>query len=96
MRSVFLVTYDISDPARLRAVFKMMTRHGDHLQLSVFRCHLNERERIRLEAELSECIHHREDQVLFVNLGPEEGRGDDAISSIGRTVAARARCAVVV
>lgn len=96
MRTVYLVTYDISDPVRLRNVFKLMSRHGDHLQLSVFRCHLNDRERIRLEVELSEIIHHRQDQVLFVDLGPEEGRGEEVIHSIGRALEPRERSAVVI
>lgn len=96
MRTVYLVTYDISDQARLRTVFKLMSRHGEHLQLSVFRCVLNQRERIRLEAELAEVIHHREDQVLFVSLGPEEGRGDEAIRSIGRAFEVLERTAVVI
>jgi len=96
MRTVHLVTYDISDPARLRNVFKLMNRHGEHLQLSVFRCHLNDRERIRLEAELAEEIHHREDQILFVDLGPEEGRGERVIHSLGRALEPRERSAVVI
>ncbi len=33
---------------------------------------------------LQEIIHHREDQVLFVDLGPVEGRGDRVIVSLGR------------
>lgn len=96
MRTVYLVTYDISDPTRLRNVFKLMRRRGEHLQLSVFRCHLSKRERIRLEADLSELIHHREDQVLFVDLGPEEGRGEEVVSSLGRAMVERERTAVVV
>lgn len=96
MRTVYLVTYDISDPARLRQVFKLMRRRGEHLQLSVFRCHLSKRERIRLEADLAEVIHHREDQVLFVDLGPEDGRGDDVVKALGRAIEERERSAVVV
>lgn len=96
MRTVYLVTYDISDPTRLRNVFKHMRRHGEHLQLSVFRCHLSKRERIRMEADLSEIIHHREDQVLFVDLGPENGRGEDVVRALGRALVERERTAVVV
>jgi len=96
MRSVYLVTYDISDPDRLRTVFKLMRRRGEHLQLSVFRCYLSRRERIRLEAELAEVIHHREDQVLFVDLGPEDGRGEKVIQALGRALEPQERCAVIV
>jgi CRISPR-associated protein Cas2 len=38
----------------------------------------------RLKAELAEVIHHTEDQVLFVDLGPAEGRGDRVITALGR------------
>jgi hypothetical protein len=33
---------------------------------------------------LSEIINHREDQVLFVDLGPVEGRGERVIVALGR------------
>jgi len=96
MRTVYLVTYDISDPDRLRRVFKIMRRRGEHLQLSVFRCVLNDRERIRLEVELAAVIHHRQDQVLFVDLGPEDGRGEKVIQALGRALEPQERCAVIV
>lgn len=96
MRNVFLVTYDISDPKRLRDVFKLMSRRGDHLQLSVFRCTFSPRERVRFEADVAELIHHREDQVLVVDLGPENGRGDDVTRAIGRPMATQERTAVVI
>lgn len=96
MRNAFLVTYDISDPDRLRATFKVMRRFGDHLQLSVFRCELNARELVRLRAQLSEVIHAREDQVLVADLGPVEGRGATCTTAIGRPYEARQRAAVVV
>jgi len=96
MRSAYLVTYDISDPDRLRRVFKVMRRFGDHLQLSVFRCELNARELVRLKAALSEVIHARDDQVLIADLGPEDGRGASCISALGRVYAPTERAAVVI
>ena len=35
-------------------------------------------------AELSRIIHHQDDQVLFVHLGPAEGRGDRVITALGK------------
>jgi CRISPR-associated protein Cas2 len=32
---------------------------------------------------LSRIIQHNEDQVLFVHLGPSEGRGDRVITALG-------------
>ena len=37
-----------------------------------------------MRTELSRIIHHHEDQVLFVNLGPAEGRGDRVITALGK------------
>jgi CRISPR-associated protein Cas2 len=33
---------------------------------------------------LAEIIHQDDDQVLFVDLGPSEGRGDRAITALGK------------
>src|SRR6266566_4425645 len=80
MRNTYIVCYDISDPKRLRDVFKTMRGWGDHIQLSVFECRLTRSDLVTLRAELSEIIHHDKDQVLFVDLGPAEGRGDLVIA----------------
>lgn len=84
MRTSYLVCYDISDDKRLRRVFKIMRAWGDHLQLSVFECQLTRSDLARLKGELAEVIHHTQDQVLFVDLGPAEGRGDRVITALGR------------
>ena len=57
---------------------------GDHLQFSVFECQLTRMDLVQLRAELAGIIHHREDQVLFVDLGPAEGRGDRVITVLGK------------
>ncbi|OFW12731.1 MAG: CRISPR-associated endonuclease Cas2 [Acidobacteria bacterium RIFCSPLOWO2_02_FULL_59_13] len=84
MRASYLVCYDISDDKRLRKVFKAMRNYGDHLQFSVFECQLTPTDLARCRHELSKIIHHEEDQVLFVHLGPAEGRGDRVISALGK------------
>ena len=84
MRNSYLVCYDISDDRRLRKVFKTMRGYGDHLQYSVFECQFTPSDLIRCRSELSKIIHHDEDQVLFVHLGPAEGRGDRVITALGR------------
>jgi CRISPR-associated protein Cas2 len=96
MRISYLVCYDISDEKRLRKVFKTMRNYGDHLQYSVFECQLTSTDLIRCRAELAEIIHHDEDQVLFVDLGPAEGRGDRVITALGKPyVAIDAPCIVL-
>ena len=56
---------------------------GAHLQLSVFECQLSNVDLVRLRAELSEITAHDKDQVLFVELGPAERRGDRVVTGLG-------------
>lgn len=83
MRKTYIVSYDIADGKRLRRVLKTCRNYGNHLQFSVFECDLAPAERIRMESELKSLIHHTEDQVLFIELGPSESRGSRVISSLG-------------
>ena len=87
MRHSDLVCYDISDDKRLRHVFRTMRDWGDHLQYSIFECQLTPMDLARCRNELSEIINHRDDQVLFVDLGPTEGRGDRVIAALGQAYA---------
>ena len=83
MRTTYLVCYDIANDKRLRLVFKACKNFGDHLQFSVFECDLNQQEKTEMEAALDKLIKHDEDQVIFVTLGPAEGRGDRVITALG-------------
>jgi CRISPR-associated protein Cas2 len=96
MRTAYLVTYDICDDARLRRVFRIMRGYGDHLQYSVFRCELTDMELIELKGRLSEAVHHWVDQVLFVQIGPVDGRGSTSITAVGRKYEQPLRGAIVV
>ena len=80
----YLVTYDISDQKRWRKVFRVMNGYGNHVQLSVFRCDLSQKQMVEMKSELTEVIHHREDQVLVVKLGPSNEKVLDEIDVIGR------------
>jgi CRISPR-associated protein Cas2 len=83
MRRTYIVCYDICDPKRLRRVYKTMCGYGDHLQLSVFRCDLTDMALVQMKGDLSEEIHHDEDQVLIIYLGPVDSPFNDRISSLG-------------
>jgi len=85
MRATYIVTYDIANDKRLRRVFRVCKNFGNHIQFSVFECDLSSAERIRMESELKELIHHGEDQILFIALGPSEARADRSISSLGKS-----------
>ncbi len=84
MRQAFIVTYDVSDSKRLRKVFRIMKGAGAHLQLSVFRCELTASQVVVLRDKLGRAIHAGEDQVLFIDIGPVDGRGRMSIESLGR------------
>jgi CRISPR-associated protein Cas2 len=84
VRHLFIVSYDISDRARWGKVFRTMKGFGEHLQLSVFQCDLTPAQKIRMKAALSDIIHHEQDQVVFIDLGPTEGREIKEIEAIGR------------
>jgi len=79
MRRLYIVAYDISHPKRLRRVFRTLKGYGQHLQFSVFRCDLTPSQRLQLAAKLGETIEHTEDQVMFVDLGPSEGRAHSIV-----------------
>jgi CRISPR-associated protein Cas2 len=83
MRTTYIVCYDIADPKRLCQVFKICRNYGNHLQFSVFECDLSQSEKIELERKLGEIMNLREDQALFIALGPADGRGDRVITALG-------------
>jgi CRISPR-associated protein Cas2 len=86
-----VVTYDIAEPRRLRQVFKVMKGYGEHLQLSVFRCDLSPISLARMKAELIAIIDMQKDQVLIIDVGPTEGRGELVFESLGKTYAEEGR-----
>ena len=77
MRTTYIVSYDVADDKRLRRALKTCRNFGNHLQYS------NPSEKIELETQLAQVIKHDEDQVLFISLGPAEGRGDRVITALG-------------
>jgi len=96
MKVSYVVTYDICNPKRLRAVFNLMKGYGEHLQYSVFRCDLSDMGRAKLKGELVQVLDMRVDQVMFIDLGPADGRAAVAIETIGRGWIPEARGAVIV
>lgn len=80
---LYVVTYDISDPKRWRAIFKVMHGYGAWLQLSVFQCRLTRRRHAELVATLDQLIHHKEDHVIVVDLGSAE-RVEPRVTSLGK------------
>lgn len=96
MRNAYIVSYDISDPKRLRKVYKAMLGFGEHVQLSVFHCELAKADLVRLKSKVGKIIKNAEDQVLLIDIGPAEGRAREVISSLGRAYEPRERVPTVV
>lgn len=84
MRHLYIVTYDIAHPKRLRRVFKVMKGFGLHIQFSVFQCDLPAIDLIRMQSILEMVINAEEDQVLIFDLGPTESCPIKSIQSVGR------------
>lgn len=92
---LYVVAYDIGDTTRWRAVFSLMKGQGEWLQLSVFQCRLSRRRHADLVATLDEIIHHKEDHVIILDLGPA-GSVAPRVTSLGKEFNAVAREAIVV
>lgn len=92
----YIVTYDISDPKRWRQVFRVLQGYGEHVQLSVFRCDLDPVQVVRLRAALERIIHHQEDQVILLRLGPASPATLREITVLGRPRQFRVRGPTVV
>jgi CRISPR-associated protein Cas2 len=90
-----LVSYDIASDRRRSLVFRTLRNFGEHVQFSVFLCDLNQMERIRLVAELTEVIHHKEDTILLVDMGAAGEDLPERLLSIGKPVVPSTRTIVI-
>lgn len=95
MRNRYVVTYDVRDDRRRDTIYKTLRGFGDHLQYSVFRCDLSDRERVTMTAALHPLLDHTEDQLLVIDLGPTDGRAAGCISAIGLPYRNPERTAVI-
>lgn len=84
MRRCYLVCYDIRDAKRLRRVFKTMQGYGEHWQFSIFFCVLKDIDRVRLQVALEAEMNLKQDQVLLVDLGPNEHEARKAATVLGQ------------
>ena len=80
---LYIVTYDIADAKRWRAIFKLMKGYGEWVQLSVFQCRLSATRYAELYADLDLLLHHDEDHVLMIDLGSAK-RVKPCIVSLGK------------
>lgn len=95
MRRRYLFSYDIADDGRRTRVFQMLRDHGNHAQYSVFFCELSTRELIDLRSNLDAELHHSEDQLLILDLGPESRALLETLQVLGKPYSPPGRCLVV-
>ncbi|ODR80898.1 CRISPR-associated endonuclease Cas2 [Haladaptatus sp. W1] len=63
------VTYDVSDDANRRRVYRTLQRYGAWRQYSVFEVDVSKTERVKLEDELAEQINEKDgDRVRIYRL----------------------------
>ncbi len=84
MRNIYIVAYDVVNDKRRTKAHKILKGRGDALQYSVFQCALSQSEYVTLKTDLWDVLNLKEDRVVLVDLGPQEGRATIAIESWGR------------
>ena len=98
-RRHYIISYDIASgkegDKRRGKVFDHLEGRGDRAQFSVFFCQMNPRELAELRATLTAIIHHTEDQILLVDLGPAHNPLDGGIECLGKIFDVRSRVIVV-
>jgi len=92
---LYIVTYDIADPKRWRRVFRVMEGYGEWLQLSVFQCRLTRQRHAELIALLDGIIHHDDDHVVLMDVGPAD-QVTPRVVSLGKAFSAVERSPVIV
>ncbi len=92
---LYIVSYDIGDPKRWRRVFRLMHGYGEWLQLSVFQCRLSRRRHAELIALLDGIIHHSEDHIVSLDVGPVD-RIEPRVVSLGKDFKAIVREPLIV
>jgi len=94
-RHRYIITYDISDPKRLRGVARTLEGYGVRLQFSVFECLLDSMRLSKAKTALADIIDLTEDQILFICLGPEVTDTGLMLESLGRPYRKRTMVTIV-
>lgn len=80
---LYIVTYDIADDKRWRAIFRLMHGYGEWLQLSVFQCRLTRGRYFELKQQLGSAMSFSEDHVMIIDVGSAENV-EPRIDSLGK------------
>ena len=93
---LYFVVYDIADAKRWRSVFRTMRGYGEWVQLSVFQCRLSRVRHAELIADLDRIIHHDEDHIVLMDIGPADKVAPKVVSLGKRPYAPVAREPIIV
>lgn len=72
MRTLYLISYDISDPRRLRRVFRYLQGYRVNGQKSVFECWITPAERREILLNLPKMTEPEQDRVHIFQLDPRQ------------------------
>jgi CRISPR-associated protein Cas2 len=72
---LYLISYDIASPDRWRRVQKAIKGICRRNQLSVFLCRATPARIRRMETQLKRIMHHRDDRLMILDLGPAHAAG---------------------
>lgn len=92
---LYIVTYDIRDPKRWRRVFRIMKGYGEWVQLSVFQCRMSRQRHAELIALLDGMIHHGDDHIVIMDVGPAD-KVAPRVTSLGRSFTAVEHTSIIV
>lgn len=73
---LYFITYDISCPRRWRRIQKVIKGICQRNQLSVFLCRATPARINRMERQLQRIMHHRDDRLTILDLGPAHATGN--------------------
>lgn len=69
MLRAYILSYDIGDAKRLRAMHRLAKAYGRPLQYSVFACLLRREDRVRLAQRIESLIDRENDRVIILDIG---------------------------
>ena len=94
-RRVYLCSYDVAEDKRRTKLFDLLKDHGEHVQYSVFLCSLTVMEVKRLSSSAMEIIHQQQDQLLVIDIGPEDVDWMGSLSCLGKSWSPSVRSQII-
>ena len=94
-RRIYLCSYDVAEDKRRTKLFELLKDHGEHVQYSVFLCSLTLMEVKRLSTSATEIIHQQDDQLLVIDIGPDESEWTANLSCLGKTWSPSVRSQII-